>query len=242
MKKLYTVLGAIQIENQARKCPTSTWRCGPAPTSPSSAPWSTMGAVPRVGLPQLRRGLRQRGHAGRGGLRRHRGPGRAVLRVGPPSPGSFAAAAGGLAMRLVPVAQAGPGRAGPADGGCGCGAGRGQPRGDGAADGAAVERALPEGCAGAADEDRRGLTVTGGVLSVLPRRSRAAALSGGAACVGGSVVTRFAVSRPAWLPPPTRSTRSSRRSEDWPSVPRGCDHLRRRCVVTKLCRVPVGLG
>ncbi|MGI8947822.1 MAG: NrfD/PsrC family molybdoenzyme membrane anchor subunit [Ornithinimicrobium sp.] len=104
--------------------------------------------------------------------------------------GSGAAAAGGLAMLLVPADQAGPAR-------------RMSVAGvllDVAAHEAMELRMGPlisepyhQGTPGVLMKIARSLSVTGAVASLLARRSRAAALVGGVACVAGSVVTRFAV-------------------------------------------------
>ncbi len=104
--------------------------------------------------------------------------------------GSAAAAAGGLAMLLVPADQSGPARRMAATGA--------------ALDvvshevmerrmGPLLSEPYRKGTPGLLMRIARGLTLTGGVLSVLAGRSRAAALVGGAACVAGSVVTRFGV-------------------------------------------------
>lgn len=104
--------------------------------------------------------------------------------------GSAAAAAGGWAMLLVPADQGGPARRMAAAGA--------------ALDvvshevmerrmGQLLSEPYRKGTPGLLMRIARGLTVTGGVLSLCARRSRAAALAGGVACVAGSVVTRFGV-------------------------------------------------
>lgn len=103
--------------------------------------------------------------------------------------GSGAAAAGGLAMVLTPVAQSGPAvRMGLAGAALDLGAVEVMNRRLGM-----LAEPYEQGFAGRLMKTARALTVAGAGLSVLGRRSRLARVAAGAAYVAGSVTLRFGI-------------------------------------------------